>query len=119
MSRGKATGTRNVKSSLRKNGHCMVPRRREKDKSHGTWVAIQQGDKMRPDHKDLLEDKLEFVWHSDGLHKSNWNEQHEKWLDFAKKTATVSCHHTGTRTTHLCVIGMQGTQRCNDAERKL
>jgi hypothetical protein len=49
----------------RQNGHCVVPRRYEQDKSLGLRVSKQRGEqsrnKMRPDRKELL-DVLAFVW---------------------------------------------------------
>jgi hypothetical protein len=81
--------------SLRKNGHCMVPRRHKKDKSHSTWVSIQQRERAlnetRPDHKDLL-DKLKFVWRSDGLHKSKHkkDESHWTWVSIQQRERALN-----------------------------
>jgi hypothetical protein len=63
----------------RKNGHCIVPRRRyEQDKSLGLWVSQQRHfgkkNKLLRDRKHLL-DKLEFVWN---VQEFEWHLQYEK-----------------------------------------
>jgi hypothetical protein len=69
-----------------KNGHCLVPR---SNCEAGRWVNMQQNlntnDAMLQCRKDLL-DELGFVRNCDELHESKWNEQHEKLVEFVKKT---------------------------------
>jgi uncharacterized protein YbgA (DUF1722 family) len=70
----------------RKNGHCMVPQRYERDKSLGIWVAKQRNlhvnNKIRQDRKRIL-DEIEFVWKAD--HDKLWHQQYKKLVEFKRK----------------------------------
>jgi hypothetical protein len=59
----------------RKNGHCMVPKVYEQDKSLGTWVKTQRGlqskNKMRQDRKEML-DELRFAWRLEIADSNHW-----------------------------------------------
>jgi hypothetical protein len=72
----------------RTNGHCMVPRKYEADKSLGPWVNKQRtlhknNNNIRPDRKRLL-DEIGFAWKGDGGNNYDdklWHEQYEKLLE--------------------------------------
>jgi hypothetical protein len=70
----------------RKNGHCNVPTKYEKDTSLGMWVDTQRRlhseNKLRLDRKGLL-DELGFVWRVD--YSAQWNKQYEKLVEFKQK----------------------------------
>jgi uncharacterized protein YbgA (DUF1722 family) len=72
----------------RKNGHCILPRMYEQDKSLGSWVStqrkLQKKNAMRQDHKELL-DELGFVWRIKSAYENWWNQQYGKLVDFKRK----------------------------------
>ena len=85
----------------RKNGHCIVPKVYEQDKTFGNWVAVQRMNHtkktMRQDRKKTL-DELEFVWKVNiAVRKADsiaarvsgddkkWLQQYEKLVDFRHK----------------------------------
>jgi hypothetical protein len=79
----------------RQNGHCVVPRSYDKDKSLGEWVntqrkyhnGVDQLRQLRPDRQELLEE-IGFAWRADVNHKFNvklWQQQYEKLTEFKRK----------------------------------
>jgi hypothetical protein len=58
----------------RKNGHCLVPKRYEQDKSLGQWVLTQRKARIKNkgglDRKRLL-DEIGFAWKYEGVHNHN------------------------------------------------
>jgi hypothetical protein len=75
----------------RTNGHCMVPRHYELDKSLGFWVHTQQNlhskNNLRRDRKELL-DEIGFVWRVDSGADADkrWHQQYEKLVEFRRKS---------------------------------
>jgi hypothetical protein len=92
----------------RKNGHFIVPKKYEQDKSLGKWVDAQQllltyTKKMRGDRKERL-DELGLFWKVDIATRQaakrqadsvaalvsgddeKWRQQYEKRVDFKRKT---------------------------------
>jgi hypothetical protein len=70
----------------RKNGHCLVPRKRcQEDASLAWWVERQRRrhahNKMQQDQKELL-DELEFVWNV-GDH--TWHLHYQKLVAFKRQ----------------------------------
>jgi hypothetical protein len=78
----------------RKNGHCLVPIRYEKDLSLGKWVGKQRfnhcKNKLPLERKGLL-DEIGFVWKAPGVatnnknNDKNWHQQYEKLVEFKRK----------------------------------
>jgi hypothetical protein len=76
----------------RQNGHCMVPKSYEQDKSLlGRWVERQRtfhkSDKMRLDRKRIL-DQIGFAWKADADRNTNdklWHQQCEKLVEFKRQ----------------------------------
>jgi hypothetical protein len=79
----------------RKNGHCMVPRMKNKrgDASLATWVATQRinhkNNKIRLVRKTLL-DQIGFAWKVDDDHTFKpddrlWQQQYEQLVEFKRK----------------------------------
>ena len=77
----------------RSNGHCIVPKRYERDASLGRWIGEQRfnhkNNKILKDRKDLLDD-IGFVWKVDfALWKADsnlqWNMKYAKLLEFKRK----------------------------------
>jgi hypothetical protein len=75
----------------RKNGHCLVPKRYEQDKSLGAWVSDQRSNhinnKLRLDRKRLL-DQIGFTWKDISGFKPDdkrWNVQYEQLVEFKRK----------------------------------
>jgi hypothetical protein len=77
----------------RKNGHCMVSKKYEQDKSLGNWVHTQRkyhnNNTIRLDRKIIL-DKIGFAWNDDGAHAFKpddklWHQQYEKLLKYKRK----------------------------------
>jgi hypothetical protein len=76
----------------RTNGHCMVPRRYEQDKSLGEWVSKQRkvhnNNTIRLDRKRIL-DQIGFAWKADAAHQFKpddklWLQQHEKLVEYKR-----------------------------------
>ena len=69
----------------RNNGHCVVPKRCEQDKSLGhrarTQRALHTENKMRHDRWELLDD-LGFVW---DVEDHKWYLGYEKLVDFKRE----------------------------------
>jgi hypothetical protein len=85
----------NLVEFKRKNGHCFVPQKYEKDVPLGTWVNAQRGrhanNIMRQDRKELL-DEIGFAWKGRGAgnynkkkHDKYWHQQYEKLVEFKQK----------------------------------
>jgi hypothetical protein len=77
----------------RKNGHCMVPKSYEQDKSLGNWVdrqrSIHKSNKIQLDRKRIL-DQIGFAWKADAAHQFKpddklWHQQYEKLVEFKRK----------------------------------
>jgi hypothetical protein len=72
----------------RKNGHCFVPTRYQKDMSLAIWVTTQRGllanNAIILDRQDLL-DELGFVWKA-RVSKTDkkWHQQYEKLVEFQR-----------------------------------
>jgi hypothetical protein len=75
------------------NGHCVVPKSYEQDKSLGMWVARQRNghnnDKLRQDRKERL-DEIGFAWKADDDHTFKpddklWHHKYEKLVEFKRK----------------------------------
>jgi hypothetical protein len=74
----------------RTNGHCMVPRRYEQDKSLGEWVTKQRkvhnNNTIRLDRKRIL-DQIGFAWKADAAHQFNdklWHQQYEQLVEYKR-----------------------------------
>jgi hypothetical protein len=89
------TGTSSMKSLVkfrRKNGHCMVSRSYEQDKSLGRWVGkqrtFQNNSRLRRDRKECL-DEIRFAWKPDppGVKPDDklWHQKYEKLVEFKRK----------------------------------
>jgi hypothetical protein len=74
------------------NGHCMVPRQYEHDKSLGIWVNTQRknhnNNKIRLDRKIIL-NEIGFVWTFERAHQNCddkiWHQQCKKIVEFKRK----------------------------------
>jgi hypothetical protein len=68
------------------NGHCIVPKRYQKDASLGKWVSTQRTTHskttIRPERKELL-DAIGFVWRVPN--SASWHQQYEKLVEFKRK----------------------------------
>jgi uncharacterized protein YbgA (DUF1722 family) len=92
----------------RKNGHCILRRGYEQDKSLGVWVGRQRtflnNNKLRPDRKELL-DELGFVWRFESAGKGHtavadkiWRQHYEKLVEFK-------------RTNGHCIVPTRGYEQ--------
>jgi hypothetical protein len=76
-----------------KNGHCLVPKKYQKDASFGTWVITQRqfhaNNSLRLDRKELL-DEIGFVWKADRIaarvsgEDKKWHQQYEQLVEFKR-----------------------------------
>jgi hypothetical protein len=71
------------------NGHCVVPRNYDQDKSLGKWVskhrALYNNNTIRQDRKRIL-DAMGFFWNTqDESRESLWNKQYEQLVKFKKQ----------------------------------
>jgi hypothetical protein len=75
------------------NGHCLVPRKYEQDKSLARWVRNQRStnnnEKIRLDRKERLEE-IGFAWKADNAPTFKpddklWHQRYKKLVEFKRK----------------------------------
>jgi uncharacterized protein YbgA (DUF1722 family) len=72
----------------RKNGHCLVPRKYQKDASLGEWVITQRQfhrNNRLPLDREVLLNEIGFVWRVRNSAPSAWQQQYEKLVEFKRK----------------------------------
>jgi hypothetical protein len=100
-------------------GHCMVPFKHKQDKSLGIWVSTQQTfretNQIWLDWKTFL-DEIGFAWKADG--DKLWHQQHEKIVEFKRKTGHCLVPRTYEQDKFLGQwVGHQRNHHVNDKTR--